>query len=257
MYCDCDQVRQRHWARASLRRIPRIAFCGRASATEAHRHRMSRRSLPSVRDLYWRAFPSHPVIAKAAVGGDKMMVDFRPPISQAVPLPPPPSAPCARPFSSSCRTAHCVGVSDGREKSWVLSSLLVGNFLFRTTARATAALASRSKVSATCKTARLAPGSVNCPATSRACSARSSHSRASFEIATIGSSRLYWKMGDLSPGPRSQPISLYRNHTAASDETACQIAAQSPSEKNKASSSPAPDVSFVTEVVGSDRDRPV
>jgi hypothetical protein len=37
---------------------------------------MSRRSLPSVRDLYWRAFPSHPVIAKAAVGGDKMMVDF-------------------------------------------------------------------------------------------------------------------------------------------------------------------------------------
>jgi hypothetical protein len=63
--------------------------------------------------------------------------------------------------------------------------------------------------------------------------------------------------GRLAARPSLATDFLYRNHTAASDETACQIAAQSPSEKNKASSSPAPDVSFVTEVVGSDRDRPV
>jgi hypothetical protein len=74
------------------------------------------------------------------------------------------------------------------------------------------------------------------------------------EIATIGSSRLYWKMGVLPLGPRSQLISPYCNHTAASDKMACQIAAQSPSDKNKAISSPAPGVSFVTAVVGSDRD---
>jgi hypothetical protein len=91
------------------------------------------------------------------------------------------------------------------------------------------------------------------PATSLACSARSNHSRASFEIATIGSSRLYWKVGVLQLGPLSQLISLYCNHTAASDETACQIAAQSPSDKTKAIGSPAPGVSFVTAAVGSDR----
>jgi hypothetical protein len=130
---------------------------------------------------------------------------------------------------------------------------LVTNSRFRAVVRATAARASRSKISASCKTALLAPGSVNCPATSLACSARSNHSRASFEIATIGSSRLYWKVGVLQLGPLSQLISLYCNHTAASDETACQIAAQSPSDKTKAIGSPAPGVSFVTAAVGSDR----
>jgi hypothetical protein len=91
-------------------------------------------------------------------------------------------------------------MSDGREKSWVLSSLLVTNSRFH----AAAARASRSKVSATCKTASRAPGSVNCPAASLACSARSNHSKASFQIATIGSSRLHWKVGLLPLGPRSQ-----------------------------------------------------
>jgi hypothetical protein len=46
-------------------------------------------------------------------------------------------------------------------------------------ARSTAVLASRSKLSASCNTACLAPGSVNCPATSRDFSARSSQSKAS------------------------------------------------------------------------------
>src|SRR6201982_3802454 len=69
-------------------------------------------------------------------------------------------------------------MSDGGEESWDLSSL----FSFRARVRAPAARGSRSKVSATCKTALLAPGSVNCPATSRACSARSSHSQASLRI---------------------------------------------------------------------------
>src|SRR6516165_23791 len=51
-----------------------------------------------------------------------------------------------------------------------------------------AARASRSKLSASSKTAFLAPGSVNCPATSRASSARLSHSKASFNIDSIWSS---------------------------------------------------------------------
>ena len=58
----------------------------------------------------------------------------------------------------------------------------VANSLLRSTAGVAAARASRSKLSASSKTAFLAPGSVNCPATSRACSARSSHSQASFRI---------------------------------------------------------------------------
>jgi hypothetical protein len=112
----------------------------------------------------------------------------------------------------------------------------------------------RSKVSASCETASLAPGSVNCPATSLACSARSSHSGASFEIATAGFSRLYWKMGLLPLGRRPQLGCLYRNHAAANAEAACQIPAQSPSEKSKAASSPAPGISFVAAAAISDRD---
>ena len=46
----------------------------------------------------------------------------------------------------------------------------------------------------------------------------------------------------------------YRNHAAVSDETACQNAAQSPSDKNRVISSPAPGVSVVAAAVGSDRD---
>ena len=60
--------------------------------------------------------------------------------------------------------------------------------LLRSTAGVAAARASRSKLSASSKTAFLAPGSVNCPATSRASSARLSHSRASFNIDSIWSS---------------------------------------------------------------------
>jgi hypothetical protein len=58
----------------------------------------------------------------------------------------------------------------------------VVNSLLRSTAGVAAARASRSKLAASSKTAFLAPGSVNYPATSRACSARSSHSQASFNI---------------------------------------------------------------------------
>jgi len=49
----------------------------------------------------------------------------------------------------------------------------------------------------------------------------------------------------------------YCNHAAVSDETARHIAAQSPSDKNRANSSPAPGVSVVVAAVGSDWDRPV
>lgn len=62
------------------------------------------------------------------------------------------------------------------------------NSLLRSTAGVAAARARRSKLSASSKTAFLALGSVNCPATSRACSARSSHSKASFKIDGIWSS---------------------------------------------------------------------
>jgi hypothetical protein len=64
----------------------------------------------------------------------------------------------------------------------------VANSLLRAAVGAAAARASRSKLSASSKTAFLAPGSFNCPATSRACSARSSHSKASFKIDGIWSS---------------------------------------------------------------------
>ena len=60
------------------------------------------------------------------------------------------------------------------------SCFYLANFRLQATARVAAVRASRSKLSASSKTALLAPGSVNCPATSRACSARSSHSKASF-----------------------------------------------------------------------------
>src|ERR1700720_3737242 len=55
------------------------------------------------------------------------------------------------------------------------SCSFVANSLLRSTAGVAAARASRSKLSASSKTAFLALGSVNCPATSRACSARSGH----------------------------------------------------------------------------------
>jgi hypothetical protein len=52
-------------------------------------------------------------------------------------------------------------------------------------------------------------------------------------------------MGLLPLGRRPQLGCLYRNHAAANAEAACQIPAQSPSEKSKAASSPAPGISFV------------
>src|SRR6516164_9754238 len=60
----------------------------------------------------------------------------------------------------------------------VLSLSFVANSLLLSTAGVAAARASRSKLSASSKTAFLALGSVNCPATSCAFSARSSHSKA-------------------------------------------------------------------------------
>ena len=75
----------------------------------------------------------------------------------------------------------------GRNHQFCSWSFLANSRL-RSTAGVAAALASRSKLSASSKTAVLAPGSVNCPATSRACSARLSHSKASFNIDSIWSS---------------------------------------------------------------------
>jgi hypothetical protein len=57
----------------------------------------------------------------------------------------------------------------GARNHGFLSSLSFTMFFFAVV-DATAARPSRSKLSASCKTAFLAPGSVNCPATSRACS---------------------------------------------------------------------------------------
>src|SRR5215472_4049955 len=68
------------------------------------------------------------------------------------------------------------------ENHQVPSWFFAANSLRLSTAGVVAARASRSKLAASSKTAFLAPGSVNCPATSRACSARSSHSNASFDI---------------------------------------------------------------------------
>jgi hypothetical protein len=68
-------------------------------------------------------------------------------------------------------------------------SLCLANSRLWTTAGVAAARASRSKLSASVRTACFAPGSVNCAATSRACSARSSHSTASFKSDGIRSSR--------------------------------------------------------------------
>src|SRR6516165_1639144 len=68
------------------------------------------------------------------------------------------------------------------------SRSFLANSLLRSTAGVAAARASRSKLSASSKTAFLAPGSVNCPATSRASLARLSHSKASFNIDSIWSS---------------------------------------------------------------------
>jgi hypothetical protein len=60
--------------------------------------------------------------------------------------------------------------------------------------------------------------------------------------------------GPLAARP-SLPTGLpYRNQAAASAEAACQIPAQSPSEKSKAARSPAPGMSFVTPAAGFDRD---
>src|SRR5882757_9271216 len=70
----------------------------------------------------------------------------------------------------------------------LLSWSCVVNCLLRATVGAAAARASRSKLSESSKTAFLALGSVNCPATSRACSARSSQSRASFKFDGMWSS---------------------------------------------------------------------
>ena len=44
----------------------------------------------------------------------------------------------------------------------------------------------------------------------------------------------------------------YCSHAAVSDETACHIAAQSPSDNNRVNSSPAPSISVVAAAVGSD-----
>jgi hypothetical protein len=61
-------------------------------------------------------------------------------------------------------------------------------------------------------------------------------------------------------GRSREPVelrSVYRSHAAASEESACHIAPQSPSDRSKATISPAPEVSFVaaSAAVGSDRDR--
>jgi hypothetical protein len=79
------------------------------------------------------------------------------------------------------------------------------NSRLRATARVAAARASRSKLSASSKTALLAPGSVNCPATSRACSARSSHSKASFNGDGIRSSHSVYKTVSFRRGGRLAP----------------------------------------------------
>jgi len=47
----------------------------------------------------------------------------------------------------------------------------------------------------------------------------------------------------------------YRNHAAASEETACHIVPQSPSDRSKAAISPAPGASFVATATAG-RDRP-
>jgi hypothetical protein len=75
--------------------------------------------------------------------------------------------------------------------SWAGNSLLWG------AVGPPAARARRSKLSASSRTAFLAPGSLNCPATSRACSARSSHSRDSLQVDGISSSHTASFVADL------------------------------------------------------------
>src|SRR6516225_129903 len=108
------------------------------------------------------------------------------------------------------------------------SRSFLANLLPRSTGGIAAARASRSKLSASSKTAFLAPGSVNCPATSRASSARLSHSKASFNIDSIWSSL-------------SRFVSCY---IAAKAETASQTVPQSPTARSSDTMSAAPGASL-------------
>src|SRR6516165_778877 len=93
-----------------------------------------------------------------------------------------------------------------------------------------AARASRSKLSASSKTAFLAPGSVNCPATSRASSARLSHSKASFNIDSIWSSLNSFVSCPLS---RAKLCLRYQGHISAKAEIASQTVPQSPTARRQ------------------------
>ena len=82
----------------------------------------------------------------------------------------------------------------------------LANSLLRATVGAAAARASRSKLSASSNTAFLAAGSASWPATSRACSARSSQSKASFKSDGIRSSHSVRKSSFLSARETVSPV---------------------------------------------------
>jgi hypothetical protein len=113
--------------------------------------------------------------------------------------------------------------------------VFIANSLLRSTAGVAAALASRSKLSASSKTAFLALGSFNCPATSRACSARSSHSKASFKIDGIWSSLNSFLSLLLS---LSNLRLRYQGHTEPNAETTSHTAPQRPIDRNSTTMSP-------------------
>ena len=123
----------------------------------------------------------------------------------------------------------------------LLSWSCVANSLLRAAVGTAAARASRSKLSASSKTAFLAPGSFNCPATSRACSARSSHSKASFKFDGIWSSLSGFVSLRLSLPKLRLP---HQGHTAATAEAASHTAPQRPTDRSSATTSPNPGASL-------------